>query len=509
MEDGSTRVDHVVVLMLENHSVDHVLGFLKHPARGYDGLQPRSVFNVDHVGSQVFATQDGTPQGLDPDHSHEGALVQLAGYGGVSSNGGFVRSYEHRAGVDQGGRVMQCLDPAVHCRVLGTLAREFAVCTAWFSSVPGETWPNRNFTHAATSDSTVNIEAGFYYDPTIFELIAKAGATWRVYYDGSPQLWCYPRLWKPRVILDFLFRRRPRIGNWYEFTQFLEHVEAGDLASYSFIEPAHNRFYSDEERPRQTNSQHPNNNMENNDDFVAGERLIRDVYEALRTRPELFAKTLLLIVYDEHGGLYDHVRPPSTCPPGDPIWRGWTRIVGRFLRALADRRAVRPRRKSYDFSRLGVRVPAVLVSPWIPQHTIENKTFDHSSIPATLRAVFAPRLPNLTNRDKHANTFHQVVTTSPLPAPRPSPGTPNPLDLPPVPDLSLETPVMLLRDEREVGPPVKAQPGELDEQLPELEKRVRRQLRRPLVRAGRRARQAQGGNPVDLFTATARSARRD
>jgi phospholipase C len=125
--------------------------------------------------------------------------------------------------------------------------------------VPGETWPNRNYAHAATSDSTVNIEAGFYYDPTIFELLAKHGSTWRIYYDGPPKVWYFRRLWRTRTIFDFLLRRKAKIGNWFEFPAFLEHVAAGDLATYSFIEPAHNRFGSPPGAPRRTNSQHPGN----------------------------------------------------------------------------------------------------------------------------------------------------------------------------------------------------------------------------------------------------------
>src|SRR5436190_17809549 len=138
----SSRIEHVVVLMLENRSFDHLLGFLQHPnANEFDGVPPGS-HNVDASGTAIPATADGVPHGLDPDHSHEAALVQLSGVGNVPDNGGFVKSYETRVDTFKGrhdhwvasaaGRdVMRCLDPAQHSPVLSTLAAEFAVCDAW------------------------------------------------------------------------------------------------------------------------------------------------------------------------------------------------------------------------------------------------------------------------------------------------------------------------------------------------------------------------------------------
>ncbi len=530
---ATAQIEHVVVLMLENRSFDNVLGFLKHPtADAFDGLSRHRHHNVSATGAAVEATADGVAFGLDPDHSHEGALRQMAAFGDVPGNGGFLRSYEDLVGVDKADAVMKCLDPAVQCPVLAELALEFGVCTAWFSSVPGETWPNRNFAHAATSDNTVNIEAGLYYDRTIFELIAKKKASWRIYYDGTPQVWCYPRLWRPRTFVDFLLRRRANIGNWFEFSQFAGHAASGNLPSYSFIEPAHNRFYSPESAPRRTNSQHPHNNLENHDDFDGGEALIATVYEALRANPALFATTLLVITYDEHGGLYDHVSPPAAVAPRDRVWRGLSRLIGRWLRARSDRERKQKRNKSFDFRRLGVRVPAVLVSPWIRPATIVDHTLEHASIPATLRRVFAPDTKPLTDRDRHAGTFHQVVTESPLAGPRPGPGEPNPLGLPPLPDLSAAArapappPAAAAgRDGRVVGPKIEPEPtSAVDAELARLAEQVDKKLRRrPSTVVARRRAERQGRNEslaagtgetfpadeaVSLFNASAKVARR-
>lgn len=242
----------------------------------------------------------------------------------------------------------------------------------------------------------------------------------------------------------------------------------------------------------------------------------------------VFDKTLLVITYDEHGGLYDHVTPPTASPPGGRSWRSVTRRLGGWLRARADRRAGRKPTKRFDFGHLGVRVPAVLVSPWIQPGTIVAETFDHASIPHTLRELFAPGSKALTKRDGDAETFHQIVTESPLVRPRPSPGQPNPDNLPPVPDLSalahddgLEAPVQAAHG----TPPGAPEPtGKIDRQLVALAAHVERRLRRSpttVVARRRAARLGHAGalaartgevfptdNTVSLFRASAKTARR-
>jgi phospholipase C len=404
------RVQHVVLLMLENRSFDHMLGFLEHPYPddfGQADLVTR--YNVGSTGSH-YAQPGAAPNLVDPDHSHAGILEQMGPSGGVEAMGGFVRNYESRRGAVDGHEVMHCIQPEVGCPVLASLAKEFAVCTRWFSSVPGETWPNRNFAHAATSDRSVNIEVGFYVDTTIFERLEKAKAGWHIYFDGPPEVWFFRRLWQPRL-RDLLPKGKPRLANWFAMDQFFAHVDAESLPAYSFIEPAHNHYFEDKDHPRQTNSQHCHNNFEDPSaaDFNAGEALIARVYDALVSKPDLFKKTLLVITYDEHGGLYDHVSPPKAVDPEDKGNVGFVRRIGRLVRKIADWRHHAPTDEYVSFDRLGVRVPAVLVSPWIqPGRTVPDQ-LEHASIPATLRARFAPDAAPLTKRDERAATFHEVV----------------------------------------------------------------------------------------------------
>jgi phospholipase C len=304
---------------------------------------------------------------------------------------------------------MRC-QPPDQVPVLSTLALEFAVCDHWFASVPGETWPNRNFLHAATSDGEVNIEPRPYTDPTIFELIEGHGADWRIYHDGVPQVWAFERLWDTPA----------RHANWFPMHRFAEHVQAGDLPRYTFIEPNHrpppqtlDQLAATGGRPGSSNSQHPDNNRVTDDayetfdadvdtDFARAERLVATVYEALRANSELFASTLLLLTYDEHGGFFDHV-PPTQRVPG----QGETRRsgLGRVLHALWHQRA-----QAFDFTWLGVRVPAVVVSPLVPRGVVDHTVYEHASVPATLRALFAPDAAPLTVRDGSAATFHHLAS---------------------------------------------------------------------------------------------------
>jgi phospholipase C len=436
-------IAHVVVLMLENRSFDHLLGFVPHPDPALDGLLGRTHTNPGWRRGPVVAASPTAKKVLPvgPDHSHDAVMLQLALRGGKPANRGFVRSYERKARnldppvfggllgplanwvrdlqarggtgvVGRGPLVMAC-QPPENVPVLARLATEFAVCSRWFCSVPGETWPNRNFAHAATSDGQTEIEIRPYTNQTIFELLERAGADWRIFYDDTPQVWAFPALWDTPE----------RHAKWFPLDRFADHVAAGQLTAYTFIEPNHRPPLHTLDHapligaPDLSDSQHPENNLVSNSaydtftlpgesDFTRAERLIATIYEALRAHPEVFDKTLLLITYDEHGGLYDHVPPPTGVPsPG-----GEVSTVGRVQRALLYRKTA-----AFDFTLLGPRVPAVVISPRIRAGTVDSEPRDHASIPATLRSLFAPDAEPLTARDRWSPPFHGLRT---LPEPR-------------------------------------------------------------------------------------------
>jgi phospholipase C len=279
-------------------------------------------------------------------------------------NEGFIYSYSQQKGVtaDMSKTIMRCFDPA-NLPVLTKLAKEFAVCDHWFSSVPGPTHPNRLFALAATSGGYIDNSVWNSYDmPTIFENVSAKGMSWRNYYDDFSLTWLLNRLTTDEM--------KP---NFRSFKDFLADARTGTLPNFAFIEPKYTSFFG------AANDQHPPHDMRN------GEKLIATTYEAVKNSP-VWEQTLLLILYDEHGGIYDHVAPGAATPPDSKTSR-------------------------FGFDRYGVRVPAVLISPFIKRETIVKTEFDHSSIPATVKHVFGLS-SFLTDRDASAKTFSDVPDLS-------------------------------------------------------------------------------------------------
>jgi phospholipase C len=439
MGEPMPNIEHVIVLALENRSFDHLLGYLDHPDPSFDGLRGAGVYtNPGLKPGEVISPSPSakTVLPVDPDHSHDSVMAQL-GITGRSArsptNQGFVASYErkgrgrannshsgplgrlvdlfHRlthpgaAVKGRGPLIMSCHDPTT-VPVVSTLAKEFGVCTRWFSSVPGETWPNRNFLHSATSAGEDDIQPGFYTDTTIFEVLEQADRSWHIYHDDTPQVWAFVNLWDTPA----------RHVNWFPFSAFTEHAASGKLPNYSFIEPNQRPpIHVMDDRatgPNASNSQHPGNNLvadqeydgtppDQPGDFRRAESLIATIYEALRANPAVFERSILLITYDEHGGTYDHVPPPTNVPAPKVRRKLLNRIVHRIYH---------PTSRPFDFRMLGVRVPAVVVSPLIARGTISTEVRDHASVPSTLRAIFAPSARPLTARDGWAKPFHTLAT---------------------------------------------------------------------------------------------------
>jgi phospholipase C len=302
---------------------------------------------------------------------------------------------------------------------LTELAQGFATCTSWFCPVPGETWPNRNFVHSGTSDGAVDIEYRLFDDPTIYERLdehfgdAPDVVPWRIYFKGVPQVLAFPKLWKhlgPEAAPDTRFRTLDRL---------LEDIEKGDLPRYSFIEPFHGTNIPGTEFAAlgTTNSQHSGNNkiaLAEYDseatheacgkDFLAGMDLVAETYQRLKENSALFSKTVLVITYDEHGGFYDHVHPPTgQAAPLPPKLS--KRVFNWLLTWVYGMRA-----KSYDFTMLGPRVPTIIISPWVAKGAVKRQ-FDHTSIPATVRKVFGISKV-LSPREGAAETFDDLVNAS-------------------------------------------------------------------------------------------------
>ncbi len=348
-EAAADPIRHVVVLMLENRSFDHLLGDMIKVNPQIDGLPQNGKQRSNTASStgHTYAQQAIAKSRLafDLDHEHDSVMEQLGS--AATPMTGFVDSFlRHDPQAKDPDDINQVMayfpvgdTPAQDSLpVLHGLARQFLVCDKWFSSMPGPTWPNRFFVHSGTCLGHVLMPSRehpeymrVYSQETLYDRLGDQGKPWKIYHDGMPQSIVLTRL-LPRFITS-------SYGSMDDFEQEAKGA-ANDFPAYAFIEPAY--FGANE------NDQHPPS------DIGGGEQLIARVYNALRSNAELWQSTLLIVVYDEHGGFYDHVAPPATIAPDDQT-------------------------SEYDFRRLGVRVPAILVSPWVDPgvcHTV----FDHTSI---------------------------------------------------------------------------------------------------------------------------------
>jgi phospholipase C len=396
------EIKNVFVLLLENRSFDHMLGFSG--ITGTDAVTGQAT-EVGGPSNQDFNKHLGVaypasspfhePIPVDPAHEFPDVLEQLCGtqvvYKGGTypsiRNSGFVSNYARSHSKEEGdapGNFGQIMDgfKAEQLPVLNALARAFAVCDGWHSSLPGPTFPNRLFAMAASS-------GGLDHSPTNTEMIAQETI------DGFPL--------RHGSIFDAVGRSFPedawRIysGGWFPLVAALKGISLSDVHSFTgfhgdvsggsypwrltWIEPD----YGDAVNGTFIggNSQHPM------DCVGRGEELIKKVYETIRNS-SIWESSLLIVTWDEHGGFFDHVRPGKAVAPGDSQPNKGYNQYG------------------FPFTQLGVRVPAVIVSPWIPAGTIDHRPYDHSSIPKTIENVFG--LSPLTNRDGAANSVFPLLT---------------------------------------------------------------------------------------------------
>lgn len=378
MPSGLDTLKHIVVLMMENRSFDHMLGSLYEVNPEIDGIKPglgNSDSNGDIVTPKPLAAYQGE---LDPDPDHHFSAVDFQLFAGDTRVGrtptmqGFVRSYyNQRRDLAHSHLIMNYFSQE-KLPVLTTLALEFAVFNRWFASIPGPTICNRAFAHYGTSFGRVDMNPVYLGEPfkSIYQRLIDATPprTAKVYYFDTAS---------STMEVANLLQHQPQLFG--TFKQFRDDCEKGALPEYSFIEPNFSDHSTDDGDQLATD-QHPDH------DVRAGERFIADVYNAIKGNPALWESTALLIVYDEHGGTFDHVPPPHCAPD-------------QFIASANDTMTGRP----FAFDRLGVRVPAVLVSPWIPKGAVVDRVFDHASIPATITKFFlgdyAPRSPREMNAD--------------------------------------------------------------------------------------------------------------
>lgn len=411
------RIKHIFVVMLENRSFDHMLGLsnihgidaVSGQPTTIDGLNASNDWNLDPHGNKVYASSPADwTMPYDPGHEFNDVKEQLCGAGGNYphiNNSGFVTSYS-KIDPANPGEIMKCYAPD-QLPVLTTLAQEFAVCDHWFSSMPGPTWPNRFFVHAASSAGLDHSPApltmadailfrGYTFENgTIYNRLDKASLGWTIYKGDE----------FPQSLAISGMNIRALEGRFRDFKDFSSDLNnPGYATTYAFIEPNYGHAILGDFTCG--DSQHPK------DDVTRGERLLKTIYETIRNSPH-WESSVLIITYDEHGGFYDHIPPPQTVAPGDATTDPANDI------------------NHFDFRQLGMRVCAVIISPFIPKGVIDSTNYDHTSVLATVESIFG--LQTLTERDKHANTLNHLFSLA-------TPRTDAPTTLPATADSGIRCP---------------------------------------------------------------------
>lgn len=435
-------ITNIVVLMLENRSFDDVVGTLYAPSTTFEGL-PLSSSNKDSAGNVYQVENNPNSAAIPPVDPGEAFMdMNLQIFGNTDATGdesmsGFVLDYLAGAGqypaipttpafwytslprAGAKGQDIMNYFTASQMPVTWQLAQAFGVSDSWFGSCPTQTFANRLFLHCGTSGGYVDDYEYIEYIlenasipnlPSVFKLLDGNNrpnpANWKVYYhdvsdavltvDYVFQAW----FWSSGNVCNF-------DTNVLEFESvitptFLDDLSNGTLPKYSFIEPRYLN-YSFNSPPLFANCNHPPN------DVTYGEILLATLYKAIRASSYWQNGSIMLVViYDEHGGCYDHVSPPTnaTSPGGETL-----PVPANY-----------PYSYPFPGTRFGPRIPALLISPYVPAGTVfrppgfvpnQQSTappYDHTSVIATLREFFGDASFYLTARDAAAPSLGSILS---------------------------------------------------------------------------------------------------
>ena len=373
------KIDHIVVLMMENRSFDHMLSFLALEL-GRKNVEVSAADASNTANGHAYPVHPATSTKLikaqDPDHSSEGVDQQVAD----GEMNGFAQNFaDKRPGMEPA--IVMAYHTSTQLPVYAFLADRFCICDHWFCAVPGETMPNRCYAVAGTSGGTRdNLRPPRPYGLASFcRHLDTAKVAWRWYsHDYVPMLWLIDPLYGlGDETIPAYFDRHDLFGH----RSFIERAARGDLPAVSWIDP---NFIDLTFGPAGSNDDHPPS------DLHAGQKLVLDLFDAVVQSPA-WPKTMIVITYDEHGGFYDHVAPQQA---------------------------------EDDFpatNRHGPRVPAFVISPWVEEQHVAHTVFDHTSIIKTILARFCRNsdgtVPDMGARVRAAEHLGHVLTST---APRPA-----------------------------------------------------------------------------------------
>ncbi|CAO3615843.1 unnamed protein product [Cunninghamella blakesleeana] len=379
---ASEKIKNVVVFMFENRSFDRLMGWFKYNKEidGFTGKECNYLDPKDPKSLKICANDKGLLMDpLDPGHEYTDTTFQLTGNGNLSSDAvksvnmeGFVADFAKQfPKIANNATALHQVMDGFHPNTIPItyeLASNYTIIDRWFSSFPGSTMPNRMYLHAATSHGEVFTDGWKYPigypQRTIYNNLEDANIDWSSYYNEIPSLLLFDKL------------RLGHLKKYKKWAQFKKDAASGNLSPVNFIDPA----YFSIGKCIIENDAHPPS------DVAEAEKLLKEVYETIRASPQ-WNETLLIVTFDEHGGYYDHVQPPLNVPNPDGL-----------------------NHSDFNFDRLGVRVPTILISPWVEKGAVihegvrpfKDSQFEHSSVPATIKKLF--NLPKfLTKRDAWAS----------------------------------------------------------------------------------------------------------
>ena len=421
------NIEHVILLMFENRSFDNVLGaFYPATVNPDGGGVPSGWSNPSYSGPAVAAWN--APAGSaaqnipfpDPQESYADMSDQINTSPPMQ---GFVTDYATVVNATPGD-IMQYF-VAQNVPVTHALASTYAVSDRYFASGPVQTWPNRLFSLCGTPCYNPHTQTAYvnnreYPDYpfligqldqlSIFEQLDTAGFSWKVYFDDEAPV---------SAIIKYVDDRWDKIfdgGNVWPFESdpdifhgdFFDDVKNNRLPTFSLIEPRYQMLSA--LGIKAPTSNHPGDSMAVGHSDIpinvsCGEQMLAKVFNALTANPSLFARTLLIVTYDEHGGVFDHVTPPPATPP--------------FPAGTVS---------GFNYDVYGVRVPALFINPFVTPGVFrppqETPPFDHASLLATLRDQY-DLSPSLSPRVDSAPTFAGLINTGAQPIPTPTIAVPS------------------------------------------------------------------------------------
>lgn len=371
--DTIPGIEHIVMLMLENHSYDNILGML---SRG-DGFTLDSqgkplATNPYANGSIQHAFQMPTTCQL-PSRPSQEWLASHNAYNNGSMNG-FVSTLISSTINETVGGVAMGYYTSDQLPFTYSLAEQFPIADRWHCSALTQTYPQRKYLIAGTSrgmtDDNGNMTNDYAPAGTIFNQLDQFNISWMNYAEKFEVGSNTPDDFGQNDLTTESEHRA-------HIPQFFTDAARGNLSAFSFIDPNYG-----------TQSQ------ENPQNVVVGEALLSDIVHAIGSSPK-WNQTLFILTWDEHGGYYDHVPPPPALKPDDVPPN------------------VMPGEYQYEgFARYGMRVPAVIVSPYSKPSYVSHTLYDHTSVLATLHRKW--NLPSLTYRDANANDFLDMLDLAAL-----------------------------------------------------------------------------------------------